>query len=175
GVRQTVAATIVLCMGRVLDLRRRSPHTSRYVVLTANLVVMIVATRVILYVALAPIAPSSGPTPFDLLFTTLTMAGVVWLALDLIERRRYSPPRVTLLQPSDTTIALIAYAVAAFASGLVLWGYEDLLRRIVADTDIDLLHFSLHPLSAGRIAVEFALVLLHASVVWAAAMLLRVP
>ena len=43
-----------------------------------------------------------------------------------------------------------------------MWGYERLLQRVVADTNLDLLHFSLHPLSGGRLAVEFALVLLHA-------------
>jgi signal transduction histidine kinase len=170
-----VAATLLLCMGPVIDMRRRSRETSRYVVLTAILIVMIVAARLILYVALAPIAPSPSPTPFDLLFTTLTMAGVVWLALDLIERRRYAPPRVKLLPAARAALIVVAYAAAGLASGLVLWGYEDLLRRVVADTDLDLLHFSLHPVSAARIAVEFALVLLHASVLWAAAMVLRVP
>jgi signal transduction histidine kinase len=172
-----LAATLLLCLGPIVDMRRQASATSRFVVLTATLIVMIVAARVILYVALTPLAPSPGPTPFDLFFTTLTMAGVVWLALDLIERRRFALPRVRLLPPSSstwTTIA-IAYAVVGFATGLVLWGYEDLLRRVVADTDVDLLHFSLHPLSAARITLEFALVLLHASVIWASAAVLRVP
>src|SRR6185436_7988169 len=62
-----------------------------------------------------------------------------------------------------------------FANGWLLWAYERLLRRVVADTDLDLLHFSLHPLSAGRVAVEFALVLLHASVIWGAAAINRLP
>ena len=172
-----IATTLLLCMGPVVDMRRRARATSQFVVLTATLIVMIVAARMIMYVALTPLAPAMGPTPFDLLLTTVTMAGVVWLALDLIERRRFALPRVSLLAPSSrtwTTVAL-AYAVAGFATGLVLWGYEDLLRRVVADTGFDLLHFSLHPLSAARIALEFALVLLHASVIWAAAAVLRVP
>ena len=38
---------------------------------------------------------------------------------------------------------------AGVADGWLLWGYERLLRRVVADTDLDLLHFSLHPLSGG--------------------------
>src|SRR5499427_1106392 len=169
------ALTLLLCIGPLIDVRRRSPETSRYVVLTAILIVMIVAARVVLYFALAPLAPSGGPTPFDLLFTTLTMSGVVWLALDLIERRRYALPRVKLLPPSATTRSVLAYAAVGFAGGLVLWGYEELLRRVVADTDLDLLHFSLHPVSAARIALEFALVLLHASIVWAVVTVLRVP
>src|SRR5262249_6727868 len=170
-----VAVTLLLCMGPVIDVRRRARETSRYVVLTAILIVMIVVARLILYFALTPIAPSGGPTPFDLLFTTLTMSGVVWLALDLIERRRYALPRVKLLPASEAMPVVGAYAIVGFASGLLLWGYQDLLRRVVADTDLDLLHFSLHPVSAARIALEFALVLLHASVVWTAATVVRVP
>ena len=42
-----------------------------------------------LYVALAPLAETPDPTPIDLLLTTLSMAAVVWLLLDLIERRRF--------------------------------------------------------------------------------------
>jgi signal transduction histidine kinase len=73
-----------------------------------------------------------------------------------------------------TTVAVSFAAVAAGASWL-LWGYERLLRRVVAETSLDVLHFSLHPLTAGRIAVEFALVLLHAAVIWGAVALLRLP
>ena len=115
--------------------------------------------------------------PLDLLLTTLTMAAVVWLVLDLIERRRFARPRVRMLPA--TTASRIAVASAFFLAGVVtaalLWGYERLLRRVVADTNLDLLHFSLHPLSSGRLAVEFALVLLHAAVIWGAAAVLRLP
>jgi len=67
------------------------------------------------------------------------------------------------------------YFAAGLATVALLWAYEGLLRRVVADTDLDLLHFSLHPMSAARLAVEFALVLLHASVIWGAAVVMRVP
>src|SRR5262249_30766087 len=150
---------------------------SRFVTMTAVLIVMIVAARVILYFALTPVAQDASPTPFDLFFTTLTMAGVVWLVLELIEGRRFARPRVRLLALSASALAFVAavYAVAGFASGAILWGYENLLRRVVADTNLDLLHFSLHPLSATRIALEFALVMLHASVVYGIVVVLRVP
>src|SRR4029077_17223114 len=49
-----------------------------------------------------------------------------------------------------------------------------LRRRVVGDTILDLLHFSLHPVSAARLAEQFALILLHASAIWGAALLPRV-
>ena len=107
----------------------------------------------------------------------LTLAAVVWLVLDLIERRRVARPRLPLLAPTTGAVmAVVAvYAVAGLADGWLLWAYERLLRRVVADTDLDLLHFSLHPLSGARVAVEFALVLLHAAVIWGAATIIRLP
>src|SRR5438067_10729442 len=53
--------------------------------------------------------------------------------------------------------------------------YIDFLSLVVADTNLDLLHFSLHPLSPARVALEFALVMLHASVIWAVVAILRLP
>src|SRR6185295_16432385 len=102
----------------------------------------------ILYLALVPLAPTSAPTPLDLLLTTLTLAAVVWLVLDLIEARRVARPRLPLLAPTTAAVIVVvaAYVVAGLADGWLLWAYERLLRRVVADTDLDLLHFSLHPL-----------------------------
>jgi signal transduction histidine kinase len=172
-----IALTLLLCAGPIIDLRRQTGDTSRFVALTAVLIVLLVMVRGVLYVALLPLAPTDAPTPADLLLTTLTLTAVVWLVLDLIERRRTARPRLRLLSTDAgalTGVALV-YAATGLANGWLLWGYERLLRRVVADTDLDLLHFSLHPLSAARVAVEFALVLLHASVIWGAAAINRLP
>jgi signal transduction histidine kinase len=172
-----VALTLLFCAGPIIDLRRQARDMSRFVALTALLIVLVVVVRGILYVALVPLASTSGPTPLDLLLTTLTLAAVVWLVLDLIERRRVARPRLRLLTPTTGAVmAVVAgYAVAGLVDLWLLWAYERLLRRVVADTDLDLLHFSLHPLSGARVAVEFALVLLHAAVIWGAAAILRLP
>jgi signal transduction histidine kinase len=172
-----VAATLLLCAGPIVDMRRRTRETSRFLTLTAALVVLIVVVRVVCYVASSPLAASPEPTPADLLLTTLTLTSVVWLVLDLIERRRTAKPRLPLLDDSSRArvIAGAGYAAGGLAASWLLWGYEVLLRRVVADTDLDLLHFSLHPLSAARITLEFALVLLHAAVIWGAVSLLRLP
>jgi signal transduction histidine kinase len=169
--------TLLLCTGPLIDLRRRIRSLSRFLGATALLIVLVVTARAVMFVALAPLAPDSNPTPVDLLLTTLTLATVVWLLLDLIERRRFARPRVRVMAPSAG--AYVAVAAAFFAAGLanggLLWGYERLLERVVADTDLDLLHFSLHPVGGRRLAVEFALVLLHAAVIWGAAALIRLP
>ena len=171
------AVTLLLCTGPLMDLRRTTRDMRRFVGLTALLVGLVVVARGVLYVALAPLAPAAGPTPVDLLLTMLTMAAVVWLVLDLMERRRFARPRLHVLAPTLRARLAVAagFVLTGLASGALLWGYERLLRRVVADTNLDLLHFSLHPLSGGRLAVEFALVLLHASVIWGAAAIIRLP
>jgi signal transduction histidine kinase len=172
-----VAVTLLLCTGPLIDRRRQARDVSRFLATTALLIVVVVGVRVVLYFALTPIAPTSAPTPFDLLLTTLTMATVVWLVLDLIERRRFARPLPRML--ASTAGAAMTVAAASFAAGVangwLLWGYERVLRSVVADTSLDLLHFSLHPVSASRLAVEFALVLLHASVIWGAVAIIRAP
>ena len=160
-----VALTLLFCTGPIIDLRRQTRDVSRFLTLTAALIVIVVAVRGILSVALSPLAPTPAPTPLDLLLTTLTLAAVVWLVLDLIERRRVarprlrSPPTAGAVQPSRASV------VAGLADGWLLWRTSGCSRRR-ADTDLDLLHFSLHPLSAARVALEFSLVLLHAAVIW---------
>jgi signal transduction histidine kinase len=172
-----IALTLLLSAGPIIDLRRQMRDTSRFVALTAVVILLVVVVRAVLYSALIPLAPTDAPTPADLLLTTLTLTAVVWLVLDLIERRRMARPRLRLLTTDAGAMTKVAaaYAGVGLANGWLLWAYERLLRRVVADTDLDLLHFSLHPLSASRVAVEFALVLLHASVIWGAAAINRLP
>jgi len=177
AVLAVLAVALLLCTGPLIDLRRQARDMRRFLGLTALLVSLVLVARGVLYVALAPLAETPDPTPLDLLLTTLAMAAVVWLVLDLLERRRFARPRVPLL--AQTTGARILVAAAFLAAGLacgwLLWGYERLLRRVVADSNLDLLHFSLHPINAGRLAVDFALVLLHAAVIWGAAAIIRLP
>jgi signal transduction histidine kinase len=172
-----LALVLLFCAGPLMDLRRQTRDMSRFVGMTALLIAIVAGARGVMAGALLPFTDTAGPTPLDLLLTTLTMAAVVWLVLDLIERRRFARPRVRMLPPTDGARLGIAAAflLAALVNGLLLSGYERLLRRVVADTNLDLLHFSLHPVVGGRLTVEFALVLLHAAVIWGAAAVLRLP
>ena len=177
AVLSVLVIALLLCTGPLIDRRRHSRNTGGFLAITALLVVLIVVARAVLFVALLPLAPAPGPTPFDLLLTTASLAAIVWLLLDLIERRRFAKPRVPMLTPTTTAriAVVLAFALAGVAGGTLLWGYERLLRRVVADTDLDLLHFSLHPLGAARLSVEFALVLLHAAIIWGVAAIVRLP
>ena len=172
-----LATTLLLCAGPLIDLRRQVRERSRFLRLTALLVMLAASVRGVFHAALTPLAAVPGPTPFDLLLTTLTLASVVWLALDLVERRRFARPRVRVLPDAAGARLLLAavFVIAGGASAGLLLAYEHLLRRVVADTNLDLLHFSLHPLSGGRLAVEFALVLLDAAVIWGVATIIRLP
>jgi len=177
AVMSVLVVTVLLCAGPLLERRRRVRDLSGLLGSTALLIVVIVVARAVLFVALAPLSPASTATPLDLLLTTVSLAAIVWLLLDLIERRRTAPPRVRLLPstPQSRAVAAAAFFAAGLAGAFLLWSYERLLQRVVADTNLDLLHFSLHPVGAERLAVEFALVLLHAATVWGAAAIIRVP
>ena len=172
-----VGAALLLSMGPLIDMRRRTRETSRFLTLTAALIVIVVFVRVIVYFALTPIAPTPEPTPLDLFLTTVTMASVVWLVLDLIERRRSARPRPPLLALTSGAMATLAaaYAAAGLGACWLLWGYEGFLKRVVAETTLDLLHFSHDPLTVDRVTLAFALILLHAGAIWLAATVLRLP
>ena len=73
------------------------------------------------------------------------------------------------------TLVVIVYALAGAAAVGVVWTYERALQRLVSQTVLDLLHFSLHPVNAGRLAVTCGLVLFHAAVVWTAAAIALAP
>jgi signal transduction histidine kinase len=177
AVLSVLAVTLLLCTGPLMDLRRQTRKLTRFLGFTAVLIAIVVGARMVLFTALAPLEETPGPMPLDLLLTTLSMAAVVGLVLDLIERRRFARSRARLLTPTPAAHVIVAasYAATGLATAWLLWGYERVLQRVVADTNLDLLHFSLHPLSGGRLAVEFALVLLHASVIWGAAAIIRLP
>ena len=66
-----------------------------------------------------------------------------------------------------------SYAAAGAIDAAILWRYQGFLRGLVAQAPLDLLHFSLHPLIPVRLVMAFGLVLLHAAVIWSAAIVIR--
>ena len=87
-----LAVMLLLCAGPLVDQRRRTGKSTVFLLTTATLVVLVTGARSLLFFALRPFS-SAGPTPLDLLLTTLTMAAVVWLVMDLVEHRRFARPR----------------------------------------------------------------------------------
>ncbi len=108
-------------------------------------------------------------TPIDFLLTMAAAAAALVLAFDLIERlrrivrHRQSPPPMRRDWFAFSATQLAAGAVVA----LLLVGYEVLLGNAISATSVDALHFSLHPLSAARLAFASGLVLAQAVVFWA--------
>src|SRR5262249_30960766 len=145
---------------------------------SAVVAVLLLAARFILRLAITSLAGEQAfEAPAGLLLTALTAAGLVRLGIDALERRRTAAPRPPLHVATGGLLGDGRFAVLQAAAGavaaLVLIAYERFLGRVVEHTDLDVLHFSLHPLSASRIAIGFALVLLHGVVIWGTAMLVQ--
>ena len=69
---------------------------------------------------------------------------------------------------------VVTQGVAAAATGALVVAYESFIRTQLSQSTIDLLHFSLHPLDAARLAVVIGLVILHAALAALLVLLFRV-
>ncbi len=172
-----VAVTLLLCGAPVLDRRRHATGRSAFLSATALLVGLLLAARVVLWLAASVFRDPSTALALELIPDALLLLAIVWFALDTMDRRRVAVPHQRLMPlGAASAVRLVpGYAAAgALAAGL-LSAYELILQSISARSTLDLLHFSLHPVDATRLGVAFGLVLLHAGVVWTAAVVLRVP
>ena len=170
----TFAATLLLCAGPLLEVRRRARDVGTFVALTLTLATLAIASlALLLFAARSVIGPTGATSPWGLLLIALAGLALVAIALDLVERRRTAPPRPALTPGSESSRITARHIVAGAAAGLVLAAYEIALREMVTNTPLDVLHFSLHPVEAARLAAAFALVLLHASAIWAAVTVTR--
>src|SRR5262249_53363134 len=138
-----LALTVLLCAGPLIDIRRSTASTQRYLTATAGLLALILAAYALLSSAATTFSPEP-PNAAALLLAGLVIVAVVWLALELIERRRYVRPRPRVLKSSAGTAALIviAYAAAGLVATWIVWQYERMLEDLVSRTAVDLLHFS---------------------------------
>ena len=166
--------TLLACAAPIVERRRvlatRAALTRASVQLAALLLGVLASLLAALRAWTGSISLASPPS---LLVTSLVAAALGWLAVDFVERRRTCRPR-----PSGATEAgAMRVAAASFAAAAItvlgLAAYERALWALVSNTSLDVLHFSLHPLSAGRLSVAFALVLLHAAVTWTAVAIIR--
>src|SRR5204863_9012112 len=147
-------------------------------VITGGIVLALIAARLMFWFGAAPILGTDTLTsPLDLLLDALLVASLTWLALDLLERRRIARPRPRLIDPAIQPLVWLAaaYAAAGAIDAWLVYAYAQFLREIVSNATLDVLHFSLHPISASRLAIGFGLVLIHASVIWTTVAVLRVP
>ncbi len=167
-----LALTTLVCTAPLLEARRRARTAGPLLAATSALVAALLAARYLLRLAAVRLVELDVAGQIDLLLWSLLLVALVWLALDLIERRRVAAPRPPLHR--DTLLGMIpAYMAAGALAASLVWAYDRFLQNIVSRTTLDLLHFSLHPLSASRIALGFGLILLHAGVFWSAALISR--
>jgi len=173
-----LALMLLLCAGPAIDARSRARTPLAYLIATAALVGVIVAARALLWIAgVWATGARSVTTPVELLLTAAMAAAIASLILHDVARRRATPRRRALLFYAPDTLAIVAavFALSGFVDGWILWLYDRGLQRIVSRTDLDLLHFSLHPINGPRLALAFAIVLLHAAVIWTAAAVALYP
>jgi signal transduction histidine kinase len=191
-----VAATLLLLIAPILDLRNRATLASKYLSASLAAAALLVTGRVVLMSA-APADWSSvhlfsGATyasfvlpdflpdrflssPFDFLLTTLMVAGLVALGVYAIEawrvaqwRRRLSP---------DSAGRALTFLLTQVAAGVVVAAllllYRSLLRDTIGTTTLDLVHFSIQPWDPSRTSLQLGLIAAAATVTATCVMLLR--
>jgi signal transduction histidine kinase len=170
------ALTLLVCAGFLVEMRRRTPALRPQLVASAGIMASLVLSRALFrYATMQVEAAQSFVDPIDLFLTSLAAAALVWLAIDLIEGRRLARPRARLLSADARGLAAVVYLTVGGLDAGLLWGYGRFLQSVVSRTPVDLLHFSLHPFDTTRLGLAFALVLLHAAVIWSMAALILAP
>ena len=178
AVVSVLAITLLLCAAPLIELRQRTRDARTFLIATSVLALTFVVARAVFWFAARLIlGPRPLTSPAELLLTSLVAAALIWLTLDAVERRRITRPRPRLLawgvDSGGVRIGLV-YLLAGLIDVWLLASYERFLQGVVSTTALDVLHFSLHPISATRLAVAFGLVLFHAVVIWGAAIAIRV-
>jgi signal transduction histidine kinase len=114
-------------------------------------------------------------SPFDFLVTALAAGALVALLLYASESWRLSrwQRRVRV----DSLRSGLSFAsrqlVAGAGVATMFWAHRLLVSDTVANATLDLLHFSLHPWSASRLALQVGLLICHASALGVGVLLLR--
>ncbi len=113
-------------------------------------------------------------SPFDFVLTWLAVAAIVALALVAVEswRVRLAHLRVTVRTGRPLAGYLLTQIVAGTLMAAALIAHEALQRDTIAQTTLDLVHFSLQPWDGSRTALLVGLVLAHATVVGAGVLFL---
>src|SRR4029450_4221406 len=105
--------------------------------------------------------------PFDFLVTAATAGALVALVFFAFEawriRRRHA--RIAVDSLGKSFLFLVAQVLAGTLAVAVLLAPHALLADTVANTTLDLLHFSLHPWNTALTALQFAIVIWDAPAV----------
>jgi signal transduction histidine kinase len=185
------AGAIALVAGPLLDWRNRSRGVADYVTATLLTAGAIVVARLIVRVA-SPADWSEAPvfsgadyagtlfrplltSPFDFLLSAVMAGGLVALLLFAVDAWRLRGWRSRFAVSSPRRLA--AYIGVQAAAGVllagVLMGHERLLADTIANSSLDLLHFSLSQWETARLALQVGLIAAHATTLGLAVAILR--
>ena len=115
-------------------------------------------------------------SPFDFLLTAVTTGALAALGLFAIEASRVAlwHVRRPLSTPGPVLIYLLTQLGAGMGVAALIFGHQALVRDTIANTTLDLLHFSLHPWDTPRIALQVGLVAWHATALGCTVLILRI-
>jgi signal transduction histidine kinase len=178
-----LALTLIVAMPPLLRWRESFLKLRQHLNAIGVILVLLITARLLVWfaptsrwtdqvfrtAALGPGLRTLLRTPVDFLLTMATLAAIVVLAFDLVERLRHTMRHRR--PPPDSRTDWIMFAATQLGAGaavaLVLVGYEVLLGNAISATSVDALHFSLHPLVSARLAFSLGLILAEAVVFWA--------
>ncbi len=186
-----MAIALALLAGPLLDWRNRSSNAAAYALAVAVVAGVVIASRALLRLAspadwsdyslfsgteyASPLLRPFLSSPFDFLMTGIAAGSLVALLIYTVEAWRltrwHRRRRVAGTAATASFVAVQLAAGTAIAALLTL--HHALLRDTVANTTLDLLHFSLHPWSMPRLALQMALIVWHASVLGCCVVILR--
>jgi signal transduction histidine kinase len=184
-----IAVTILLFTGPLIDWRNRARAVRPYVTALVSICTGIVIARIILRAAspadwsdaamfsgvayASTLLPPLLTSPFDFLLTSGAAFALVTLLLFAIESLRLHGRQNRRAVSGDRLAFLITQVVAGFTVAAVLLGHVGLLQDTITHTNLDLLHFSLHPWEASRLTMQVGLLVAHAAAIGLAVVLLR--
>ncbi|MBI4887187.1 MAG: HAMP domain-containing histidine kinase [Acidobacteria bacterium] len=186
-----LALTAILGCGPLLDWRRRLARPAPYAAAAALVALAVAGSRTAMRAAApgdwlnaslfsgteyaSPVLRPLLGSPFDFLLTAVAASGLVALLLYAIEAWRLASRHHRWRVEGAAPIALFALTQLAAGSGvaLTLAAYRAFLRDTVAHTTLNLLHYSIHPWSTSRLALQVGLIVWHAIALGAGVLLFR--
>ena len=191
----TFALTLVLLCGPLLDWRSRATRPAAYLAAFPLTAGAIVGARLLVWLASpadwSDAAIFSGAayassflrplltSPFDFLLTAVAAASLAALLMYAVEAWRVHEwhRRRIVSGGASALLCGISQIVAGILLAALLLGYYAMLRDTVANTTLDLLHFSIHPWNtdadAARLAIQVGLIIWHATVLACGVAILR--
>ena len=188
------AVLLLLATGPLLDWRRVTRSLASAAGLTAAIVILLVAARAVLWVAVrrldiaspsltasASFTPWSAlilASPIDFMLTSMLAAALLALGVSSFALWRSGHRRGVGVMLAETTSARALFLAVQFAAGsavvgLLVW-YESFLRTKISQAPVDMLRFAIDPWDWVRLQVVVGLLALNAAVIGLAVLLLLV-